>query len=263
MNILDSVILGVLQGITEFLPVSSSGHLVLGEELLGLNVWTLKSFDVTVHLATFLAILVYFWKDVWGMFMALGRFVVGKLKRGDEYGKLILYIVIGTVPAVVVGLFGEEWIDGIFRNVVAVGVMMLIVGVVFMLGEGVYQRVGNRGMKWWKAIVIGCAQAVALVPGVSRSGSTIVAGLFQGVKREEAARFSFLLGLPAMLGAGILTFVSGGEMASVEVLPLVLGFVSAFVFGVLSISFLMMFLKRHRLTVFAIYLIALGIGVLV
>jgi undecaprenyl-diphosphatase len=261
MDILDSVILGILQGITEFLPISSSGHLVLGEHFLGLNVDMLKSFDVVVHVGTLLAILVYFWKDVWGMLKAFGRFFVGKFE--GPYAKLILFIVIGTVPAVVVGLFGEEWIDLTFRNVRSVGMWMMIIGILFVLGEYAYKRNKGREMKWFKAVIIGCAQAFALIPGVSRSGSTIVAGLFQGIERSEAARFSFLLGIPAIAGAGLLTAIKipGNGGFGVEWVPLVVGFLASFIFGLLSVAFLMRFLKKHSLIIFAVYLIALGFSV--
>ena len=141
MTWLDSFILGALQGLTEFLPVSSSGHLVLGEELLGLNVTTLKSFDVSVHVATLLAVLVYFRRDIWEMLKALGRLLVGKLKKDDPFGKLILYIIIGTLPAVAIGLTMEGWIDENFRNASSVGAWMMIVGLVFLLGEFTYKRI--------------------------------------------------------------------------------------------------------------------------
>ena len=269
MSYLDALILGVLQGITEFLPISSSGHLVLGEHWLGLSVESLKAFDVFVHVATLLAILIYFWKDVKELVYAFFRFVMGKLKQNDPYARLVLFIIIGTIPAVLVGLFGEEWIDGIFRNPRNVAAAMMIVGFVFLLGEYTYKRGGKKDnlkkMKWWQAVFIGVAQAVALIPGVSRSGSTIITGLFQGIDRSEAARFSFLLGIPAMAGAGLLTAMkipeNGGFDLGSDVVPILIGFVAALVFGLISVSFLMKFLKKHSLFVFAIYLIILGVSV--
>ncbi len=294
MKIIDSLILGAVQGVTEFLPISSSGHLVLGEHYLDLNVEMLKSFDVVVHMGTLLAILVYFWKDIWGMLCAVGRLFAGRLKLKDPYARLIFFIIIGTIPAVIVGLFFEDLIDSTFRNVKSVGAWMMVVGVIFVIGEYTYKRVhceaglgqkiaekvddardcvqpGGyenpeiRGMKWWKVIVIGLAQAMALIPGVSRSGSTIVAGLFQGISRSSAARFSFLLGIPAMAGAGLLTALKIPENGGliVDIWPLFIGFFTSFVFGLLSVTFLMKFLKKNSLIVFAIYLIALGFGVFI
>ncbi len=251
MSILDALILGILQGISEFLPISSSGHLVLGEHWLGLDVEGLKSFDVLVHVATLLAILVYFWRDVWGMIRAI--FI-----KGDPYRKLIGYIVLGTIPAVLIGLFGGDMIDYYYRNVAAVSAWMIVVAIVFFLGEYAYKRVGKGKINLRKAMIIGAAQAFALIPGVSRSGSTIVAGLFQGIKREEAARFSFLLGIPAIAGAGLLTILGDSGAFSTPPEVLLVGFVASFLAGIASIAFLMKFLKKHSLAVFAVYLLAIG-----
>lgn len=288
MDLFQSFILGALQGITEFLPISSSGHLVLGEHFFGLNTAALKSFDITVHMGTLLAILIYFWKDVWKMIKTFFELITGKTSLSNPYAKLILYIVIGTIPAVIAGLLLNDWIDENFRNIKTVGTFMILVGSTFYLGEYVYQRYyqsslktvivktvnkikdffssegGNeevQGLNLRKAIVIGCAQSIALLPGVSRSGSTIVAGLFQGVERSSAARFSFLLGIPVIAGAGILTFMGDGS-AIVEAVPyssLAIGFITSFVFGMLSISFLMHFLKRFSLNIFAVYLVIVGV----
>ena len=288
MEIIDSLILGAVQGVTEFLPISSSGHLVLGEHYLDLNVEMLKSFDVVVHIGTLLAILVYFWRDIWGMLCAVGRLFAGRLKLKDPYARLIFFIIIGTIPAVIVGLFFEDLIDSTFRNVKAVGAWMMVMGIVFVMGEysykrwhkgfaekvddvrdyvqpGGYESPEVRGMKWWKVIVIGLAQALALIPGVSRSGSTIVAGLFQGISRSSAARFSFLLGIPAMAGAGLLTALKIPENGGLglDIWPLIIGGLTSFVFGLLAVAFLMKFLKKNSLIIFAIYLIALGFGVFI
>lgn len=261
----EALILGVLQGITEFLPISSSGHLVLGEHFLGLDMEGLKSFDVLVHVGTLLAIIVYFWKDFIGLLKAFFMFFVGKIDK--EYGKLVGFIVIGTIPAVFLGLFGGDFIDSVFRDVKMVGLMMLLVGVVFILGEYVNKKVKKSDLNWWKVIIIGCAQALALIPGVSRSGSTIVAGLFNGVEREKAARFSFLLGMPVIAGAGLLTLLSipqtGGWGSNVEVMPsevMIIGLLSSFIAGLVSVALLMKFLKKHTLLVFAVYLILVGVS---
>lgn len=266
MTWFDSLILGIIQGITEFIPISSSGHLVLMEKFLGLDVSGLKSFDVVVHVGSLLAILIYFWADVWGMLKAFGRLVTLKLKKDDAYGKLILFIIIGTIPVVLLGYFGEEWLDNTFRNVTIVALWMVLVGFVFILGESVYKRTisKKKELKWWKALIIGFAQAVALVPGISRSGSTIVAGLFQGIERTYAARFSFLLGIPAIAGAGLLTALKISKSGvEVDNLPLLIGFLSSLFAGILSVHILMKFLKKHSLLFFAAYLIILGGSVLI
>lgn len=265
MNFLDSIILGILQGITEFLPISSSGHLIIGEHFLGLEVANLESFDVVIHVATLAAIFVYFWKDILQMIKAFFKLISGKLKKDDPYGKLIFYIIIGTIPAVILGFFGEEWLNSHFRNLFWVGIWMIISGIFYLIGEVVHKYIKKSDINWSKALIIGFAQAIALIPSVSRSGATIVAGLFQGIDRKEAARFSFLLSIPAIMGAGLLTALKISENGGigVSVVPLIGGFISAFVFGLLSIYFLMRFLKNHSLLIFATYLIALGVTVLI
>lgn len=291
MDWINALILGILQGFTEFLPISSSGHLVLVEHHLGLNVDTLKSFDVLVHVGTLLAILVYFWRDIWGMIQAFFGVIFGKIKTSDAYAKLVFYVVISSFPAVILGLTAEDFIDGAFRNVTAVGISMFVVGIIFILGEFRYRSLHKiapmeqkmkenfdeaaeyvnaahvskevRGLNWWKALLIGVAQGFALIPGVSRSGSTIVAGLFLGIKRESAARFSFLMGSPVIFGAGLVTALKIPENGGfvIGITPMLIGFISSFVVGLFSIWFLMNFLKKHSLIVFSIYLIALGFSV--
>lgn len=262
MNYLDSLVLGLVQGLTEFLPISSSGHLVLGEYLLGLKVAELKSFDVLVHVGSLAAILVYFWHDVREMLMAFWHLLKREISWEDPYARLILCIIIGTIPAVIIGLFGGGFIDTVFRNPKYVGGAMFIVGLVFIIGETVYKKrdVRIKDVNLLQGLIIGVAQAVALIPGVSRSGSTIVSGLFLGVERSYAARFSFLLGIPAIAGAAVLTF--SGSVDSNVVLgigPALMGLISSFFAGLAAISFLMKFLKRHTLTIFAVYLVVIGL----
>lgn len=263
MNFLDALILGILQGITEFLPISSSGHLVLGEAVLGLDVEALKSFDVAVHIGTLVAIILYFWKDFVGLivgFLSLIRVVKPKPKH-DEYHRLILFIVIGTVPAVLVGFLLGDAIDYWFRNTLYVGLFMIIVAELFIIAEGQLKKFKKEtNLKLGHAIIIGCFQALALIPGVSRSGSTIAAGIFQGISREKAARFSFLLAMPAIFGAGLLTLVKEmrAETFTVDIMPMTVGFIASVAAGFASVYFLMKFLKNHTLKVFSVYLFVVG-----
>lgn len=263
MTYLEALILGVVQGVTEFLPISSSGHLVIGESLLGLEVEHLKSFDVLVHLATLLAIVIYFWSDFVELVRAFFRFVSGR-GEGGKYEKLVGAIVVGTVPAVIVGFFAGDIIDEVFRDTEMVGLMMAVAAIFFLLAEKVYKNAAEKrdlnDMNWRRAIWIGVAQAFALIPGISRSGSTISAGLFGGMDRSEAARFSFLLGIPAMLGAGVLTATGDGGFNSVEAGVLIVGFLASFLAGLASVAFLMKFLKKYSLRVFALYLILMAVA---
>jgi len=262
MNIFDSVILGALQGVTEFLPISSSGHLVLAESVLGLEVDALKSFDVAVHMGTLVSILVYFWEDVLELIKAFFRIVSLGMKK-NEYEKLVGFIILGTIPAVIAGLFLGDKIDEIFRDVRMVGVSMMATAILFLIAEYVNKNTVKSGVNFVKSFVIGLFQAVALIPGISRSGSTISAGLLQKMKREDAARFSFLLGIPAIAGAGVLTFmgdsaVAGVTSAEAGLICLIIGFLfSAFV-GLAAIYFLMKFLKNHSLKIFSLYLLVVG-----
>jgi undecaprenyl-diphosphatase len=263
MNYLDASILGALQGITEFLPISSSGHLILAEKFLHLDIENLKTFDVMLNLGTLLAVLIYFWQEVKGMLVALWKFITGKLPANDPHAKLIGYLILGTIPAVILGLFGET-IDAHFRNAKSVTVMMLVVACVFLGAELFYKKVKNKKQEVGtrkQALIIGVAQSLALVPGVSRSGSTIVAGLFQGIERENVAKFSFLLSIPAVCGALILTGIKIMKHGTVDVAmgPLFIGFLTSFIFGILSVSFLMKFLKKHSLNAFAAYRIVFAI----
>ena len=238
MTLLQALILGVVQGITEFLPISSSGHLVLGEELLGLDVATLKEFDVVVHVGTLLTILIYFRKQL----------------LQTRYWP---WLILGTIPAVLVGFFLEDQIDAVFRSAQSVGLMMLIVGAIFLIPERFAMPKSKKPFTWWRVLLIGIAQAAAIIPGVSRSGSTIFTGTFLGLKREEAAQFSFLLGSIAIAGAGLLTAL---DITESSVAPQVLGagFLAAFLSGLAAVHWLMQFLKKHSLQVFGVYLVAIG-----
>jgi undecaprenyl-diphosphatase len=242
MTILQAFLLGVIQGIAEFLPISSSGHLVLFESLFGLEVEALKGFDVILHLGTLLAIFVYFWKDIL------------KVARSP---KLIGYIVAATIPAVIVGFTLEDQIDALFRDPKRVLAVLGFLAIYFLIAEKFPPQKEKWRLTFKNTFVMGLAQAVALIPGVSRSGSVIGAGLMFGLKREEAARFAFLLGIPAIAGASFLTGIKvyQGEAPLPEWDVVAVGFFSSLVAGYLSVSFLMKFLKTHSLRVFSIYLI--------
>lgn len=267
MTLLDAVILGVVQGLTEFLPVSSSGHLILAESFLKLDVQDLLSFDVAAHFGTLLAIFLYFRKDFLHIFkgcVAWFLHLIGKKEHTDaqvkESQKLLQYLVFGTIPAVLVGLFFGDYLEEHFRQPFTVSLLMIAVGVFFFIAEYIATKAKKAELNQTNTFVVGVAQSLALFPGVSRSGATISAGLVQGIKREEAARFSFLLGAVATSAAILLSVykVWKGTLALPSFEILTTGIVTSFVSGYIAISFLLKFLKKNTLHVFGVYRVALG-----
>jgi undecaprenyl-diphosphatase len=255
MDILQAIVLGLVQGATEFVPVSSSGHLVLLPWLLH---WPEPglAFTTTMHLGTLAAVLAYFWKDLLGMIRAV---VVGLVRRAPwdaPESRLAWLVVLGTIPAVVLGFLFEDFFESAFSAPAAVAVLLLVTGLILALGE----RLGRRersleDLRWDDALLVGLAQAVAILPGISRSGATIAAGLTRSVRREASARFSFLLAVPVILGGGLLELLklvrAGGGAAQAP--GLVAGFVAAAVSGYFCIYFLLRYLQGHRLYVFSVY----------
>ncbi len=265
MDIIQAIILGIVQGATEFIPVSSSGHLVIVPWLLG---WEKPSllFDTMLHWGTLVAIFVVFWRD----FLALIRAWFGSIARrsfADPNARLAWFIIVGTIPAVAAGLLFNDFLESMFLNPQAVGFFMLITAGLLAGSEQLAKRSqATRDldhMNWTDAIVIGVAQSFALLPGISRSGSTIAAGLGRGIRRDLAARYSFLLGTPAFLGAGLLQLVKtvGDNSATLagNVAPMVAGFIAAAVVGVLAIRFLLRYLRNRTLYVFSIYCLVVGL----
>jgi undecaprenyl-diphosphatase len=260
-----AALLGVIQGLTEFLPISSTAHLVLAEQLFTLDpVLFGQTFDVACHLGTLAAVVVYFWPDLAAMARSLPR--VGTLfgPRPDPAGWTAALIVLGTVPAVVVGLaFGRAIEEGL-RTPPAVAVALTGVALIFFAVErwGSPRRTGaSLGLA--DAALIGCAQACALVPGVSRSGATIAAGMALGLRRADAARFGFLLGIPAILAAaakqGLPLVEHGLPPGEAEIF--VVGIVTSGIVGYFAVSLLLRFLTRHSLRVFAWYRLVLASAV--
>ncbi|CAN5660615.1 undecaprenyl-diphosphate phosphatase [soil metagenome] len=250
MSIIEAILLGIVQGLTEFIPVSSSGHLVLGQELFGISGGGLR-FDVALHMGTLLALLVYFARDI----IDVTR---GFFKGGDQarLGKILLY---GTIPAAIIGYFLQDIVETGLRNAYLVVVNLALVGLVMLYAEHRASKTPPHTdiseVTVRQSVAIGFAQAAALIPGVSRSGSTITLGLLLGMKRVAATRFSFLLAIPITLGAIIKTVVidsqpvsNGGDSGL-----LLAGVFAAFVSGVFAIRFLLQFLARHSLKVFAYY----------
>ncbi len=270
MSIWEAILLGIIQGVTEFLPISSSGHLILVPWLLGWDEPGLL-FNVGVHVGTLMAVVVYFWRDLFSMAVALPRGIIQRKPLADPMSFLALVIVLGSVPAAIVGVTLGDRIDEFFhtgsggnRAIVLIACALMLVGVMMAIAERVADR--RRGIEdigFRDGILIGLAQALALFPGVSRSGSTITTGLFLGFRRESAARFSFLLGVPAVVGAAAFElrnlFENGlGDQTAV----FIAGIVTSGVVGYLSIAFLLRFLVRNSTVIFTIYRVAFGLLVL-
>ncbi len=261
MDLLEALILGIVQGATEFLPVSSSGHLVLVPWWLGIDKPPLL-FDVVVHLGTMMAVLVYFWRD-WLTLLRAGLNAPQNRNFQDPDVRLLLLIVIGTVPAALAGVLLDDVFEAAFAEPRAAALFLWVTAALLVLSERAYAA--DRpltDLKPLDAILIGAAQAFAIFPGISRSGSTIAVGIMRGLPRPAAARFSFLLATPIIFGAGAKQFfdvLTGDVTVGSDLLgPLIAGFLSAAVIGFLSIWFLLRLLQARRLYGFAVYCAAFG-----
>ena len=253
MDTLQAIILGVVQGLTEFLPVSSSGHLQLANEILGtdLNPDSNLTFSLTLHAATVLSTIVILWAEIW-------KLLKGVFSRTftDEQA-YVLKIVISMIPVGVVGLFFKDYIEAAFSSIVVVGVMLLVTALLLTFAYKAKPRQKDT-ISYRDAFIIGIAQACATLPGLSRSGTTIATGLLLGNRKESVAQFSFLMVLPPILGNALLDIVKGDFGGGVELLPMIAGFVAAFVTGCLACKFMIEIVKRGKLIWFAMYCAIVG-----
>jgi len=264
VTILQAVILGIVQGLTEFIPVSSSGHLVLVPHLLG---WKLVEsqvfiFDVLVQWGTLFAVIAYFWKDLVAIATAFVQGIFAGKPLQNEDARMGWYLILATIPAVIVGLLCKDYVEAAFNDVRATGAFLLLTAVLLVVAE----RVGRRkrdmaSITWLDALFIGCAQVLALLPGVSRSGSTIAGGMARNLDRPAAARFSFLMSVPVMLGAGVLALKDLFALPEMDhfLLPLAVGFVVALLSGYIAIRWLIAYLNKHSLYLFAGYCTLVGL----
>ena len=258
MTLLVAALLGVIQGLTEFLPVSSSAHLILARAFFGwdADVFGLP-FDVALHAGTLVAVIAYFWSDVCAMILA----APSALTARTGAGRLARVIVIGTIPVVIIGVLFADWLEAHLRTPAVIAVTLTVGGLALLLAERVGStRRDEPSLTAVDALIMGTGQSTALVPGMSRSGSTIATGMLLGMTRESAARFSFLLGIPAIGAAAakeglhlVKTGLTGDEMALFAV-----GMVTSAIVGYLTIKFFLRFLAGHRLDVFAYYRLALA-----
>ena len=261
----EALILGLVQGLTEFLPVSSSGHLEIGQALLGTSGEENLTFAIVVHTATVLSTLVILWKEVAQLFK--GTFTSLKWNEEKNYVSMIL---VSMIPVFVVGMFFKEQVEGFFGSgLLLVGVCLCITAILLYLSEWLSKRRAGVGHEvgYKDAIIIGLAQAVAVLPGLSRSGTTIATGLLCGVKKESVTKFSFLMVLIPILGEAFLELLDllTGELTTnaIGVLPLIVGFLAAFASGCFACRFMINIVRRQKLIYFAIYCLCAGIFAIV
>lgn len=256
MDILESIILGAVQGITEFLPVSSSGHLQLAKELLGVELEENLAFDVTLHAATVLSTIVVLWGEIWSILKGIFTSEMNDEKR------YVIKLVISMIPIGVVGFMFKDYIDAMLSSsyiMLIVGAMLLVTAM--LLSFAYYARPRQKtDISYRDSFIIGLSQAVAAMPGLSRSGTTIATGLLLGNEKGAVATFSFLMVLAPILGETLLSALDGGlTMTGVDFSVLVAGFISAFVVGVLACRYMINIVKRGKLIWFAIYCAIVGI----
>ncbi len=271
MNLTEAVVLGVVQGVTEFLPVSSSGHLVLFQHLLGIKE-PMLAFDISVHIGTLFAVVIYFRKDIIGIVRSLSRLIsvlpdkkaTAGLMAQDRDIRMALLIVAGSVPTAVLGLMFKGMAETLFSSVTLVGVTLLITGLILWCTKWTGENgVGIRRFSVKSGLAVGVVQGLAIIPGISRSGSTIAAGLFLGLNRETAARFSFLLSIPAISGAGLLGARDLIGQASLPFTVIAAGTLASGIVGYASLKLLVWIVSRGRLYFFAPYCAILGAMALV
>ena len=264
MSLLQALLLGILQGLTEFLPVSSSGHLVLGQHLLNVQNPDLLSFDVYVHFGTLISVCIIFRKDISEIFVSLFRALRTKTLRSayqtNEYVRLGLAVLVGTIPAGIIGLMYHDQIAEAFQDPKLVAVNMIVTGLILFLSRFT-RGVEPKRLGMISGFIVGLAQSVAILPGISRSGSTISAGLFLRLSPAMAARFSFLLSIPVIAGAALLeikTVVRQGMEIGFG--PFLVGMVAAAITGYFAIKLLLRIIERGRFSWFAFYCFAVGIA---
>ena len=266
MSILEAIVLGIVQGLTEFLPISSTGHLRIVPAFLG---WEDPgaAFTAVTQLGTMAAVLLYFREDLVRIAFAWWRSVWDRPLRRELDARLGWYIVLGTIPIGIFGVLFKDQIETGARDLYLIGVALIVLGLVLLLAEKVGTRErGIEDIRTKDGFAVGFAQALALIPGVSRSGATITAGLFLGLDRTAAARFSFLLSVPAVVLSGLLelgTILSDDDGDHTSLGALVVATVMAFVSGYLAIAWLLKFLTTHSMVIFVVYRVALGVLVLV
>ena len=268
MDIIQGIIIGIVQGLTEFLPVSSSAHLVFIQNILGVQ--SSLAFDTFLHLGSLLAVLWFFRADIIKMILSwissLSDIIHGRFREGfydDPYKRLAWYVIIATIPVGLAGVFFEDSVDALFSGALYVPAFFLFVtGTILYLSQRMTSgSINFRNITGKHALFMGLGQACAILPGLSRSGTTIAAGLVAGLDKEFAAKFSFILSIPAILGAFILQVKDIGSAMDANFLPVFLGFVAAFISGYIAIKWMLDLIQKRNLDIFAYYCWIVGIVV--
>jgi undecaprenyl-diphosphatase len=263
MELLQAFILGAVQGLGEFLPISSSAHLIITPYLFN---WPDQglAFDIALHWGTLIAVVAYFRKDVWNLIRGFFHSLMPSTRNFQEniYQKLSWLIIAATIPAAIIGKIFEDQVETAFRNPILIAATLSVVGFILLLADKYGHKLKSLDKtSWGNALVIGFAQAIAIVPGISRSGATITAGLAQGLTREAAAKFSFLMSVPIILGAGILKIPDISHIENFA--PVVVGFFSAMIFGFLAIKYMLRYIANKSFAIFAWYRFALAIVIVI
>lgn len=251
MSVLKAIILGIIQGVAEFLPISSSAHLILFPYLFGWEESGL-AFDIALHFGTMMAVLAIFFKDWWDLFIGAIKDI--KDKKKSTNGRMFWYLIIATVPAALTGLLLDDIIENIIRNKIwIIALALAIMGLLIYIGDKWASKHYKKETKFEdinlkQALIVGIFQAFAVIPGFSRSGTTILAGRLQGISKEAITKFTFLLSVPVICGATILKI---GDLAFTK--EVIVGIISSFAMGVISIKFLLSYIKKHDFSIFAFY----------
>lgn len=262
---IDIIILGIIQGIAEFLPISSSAHLIIFRDIFGIgtNIGSNieLTFDLALHFGTLLAIIIFFFNDLF-------KILIEGLTKGvkTKNGKLFWYLILATIPAGIVGVLFEDIFDSFFRKQLwLIAIALIIMGIIIYLVDKKSKiSINIKEMKWYQALIVGCAQVFALIPGFSRSGTTITASRALGLNREDSAKFSFYLSVPVVAGASLLSLIKDDTLAIIldNLMIFGVGILISFITGLLCISFLLKYIKKNDFKIFMIYRILLGILVL-
>lgn len=262
---LDIIILGIVQGIAEFLPISSSAHLILVREIFKIGFDVVGSidltFDLALHFGTLLAIIIYFFKDLWNL---LKDGVTKGIKTAN--GKIFWYLILATIPAGLIGFLFEDFFDSFFRQkLIIIAIALIGMGlIIYFVDKNSKSNKTIKELTWKDALMIGCAQVFALIPGFSRSGTTITAGRLLKLNREEAAKFSFYLSVPIIAGASLITLIKSDTFNIIisNLGIFVLGITISFIVGILCISFLLKYIKKHNFEIFMWYRLIIGVFII-